>query len=384
MKLEILQENLNHGLTIASRVISSKPQLAILSHILLEAKDGSLTLTASNQETTVVIRIGAKVTVPGQFTVPGRTLTEIVSSLSAEKISLDLADTMLTLKAGGFKSIINGTPAGQYPALVPKLGSEKPFLELPPSIFQNLIAKAVFAAALDESRAALTGVLFKFVGSGLILAATDGFRLSTLKLEKINRKEKDETSLIIPARALLEVTRVLSEEKGEKPEDNKTTKVTISILEETNQILFDLDDIKIYSKLIAGTFPDFEKIIPSNFDIKLTTTAEELTKTIRLASIFARESANIVKLNITSGKMVVSANAPQVGENESVVDVKTEGQSQDLTIAFNYRYFLDFLAAIGSVGEITIDFTSPTAPGVFRLASDPNFLHLIMPVRVQS
>jgi len=134
-----------------------------------------------------------------------------------------------------------------------------------------------------------------------------------------------------------------------------------------------------------SNFPNFEKIIPAESSVRIKIPSEELLKGIRLAAIFARDSANIVKLKIAGSKLKIMANAAQVGENESEIDIEVDkGSGEDFQIAFNFRYLLDFLTSLGSkAADVTIDFTTPLAPGVFHLPSDKNFLHLIMPVRVQ-
>ncbi|MCL4389979.1 MAG: DNA polymerase III subunit beta [Patescibacteria group bacterium] len=372
MKLEVLQENLNHGLTQTTRVLANKPQVAILSHVLLKTGDGKLIIITSNQETTIVTQIGAKIIAPGQFTVPGRTFFEIISSLSAEKVTLELNGQSLSVKTGNFSAKINGTPATEYPNRLPEKTSQVAPWTIGSKELMDVITKTVFCTSSDESRAALTGVLLQpTADDDLTLAAADGFRLSVLKI-----KTKLKDKFIVPAKALNEVAKVLSEVKQEE-------EINIFFLDQSHQILFDFGEIKIYSHLISGNFPEFEKIIPSNFDIRITTEAREFSKTIRLASIFARESANIIKLKIKNQKLVVSANAPEVGENESEMDVKTEGTNGEFSIAFNYRYLQEFLAAIGGNGEIIMEFSGPTAPGTFRFAPDLDFLHIIMPVRVQ-
>lgn len=373
MKFEILQENLNYALNLISRILVSKPQLPILSHLLLAASDNKLTLTGSNQETTMVTEIGAKVVTPGQFTLPGRTLSEIISSLTADRITLELSGSMMAVSAGGFKATINGTPASEYPSLVPSSSSKTVSWEVGAADFGSLVTKTVFSAATDEGRAVLTGVLFKLVDDRLTVAATDGFRLSKVQSEKVSQQTKSD--LVIPAKTLLEIARILTE--------TKIDKVKINLVEESNQITFDLGETKVYSSLIAGNFPDFEKIIPAKAAYTLSLDADQFLKAVKLSSIFARESANIVKLKLNNDILVISANAPQVGENESEVEVKRSGEREDLAIAFNFHYLLDFLSAAG-LGEMIIELTGPTAPGVFKTASDPNFLHLIMPVRVQS
>lgn len=381
MKLDILQENLNHALALANRVLVSKPQIPILSNILLVAKNGKLTLTASNLETSLIVETGTKITTEGQFTVPGHTFFEIISSLSAEKILLEEQKGSLIIKSGSFHGRVNGLGASEYPKLSSDtILNQDNYWEIDKEEFQQALVKVIFSAATDDGRAALTGILFKPKEKGLTLAATDGFRLSVVDLAKANPgKKQTPAPIIIPARSLTELFHILDQKETETKD--KTVKIFIS--ETENQIFFDLGDIKIFSRLIAGNFPDYEKIIPSDSSFRIVTTTEELSKTVRLASIFARESANIVKFKISGSKLYISANAAQVGENESTIDVSVAGENraEEFAIAFNYRYLLDLLGVIN--GEVTMEFSGPIAPGVFHSSSSPNFLHIIMPVRVQ-
>ncbi len=382
VQVEILQENLNHSLSVINRVIASRPQIPILANILIEAKEGKLFLTASNLETSVVVESGAKIVTEGEFTVPGRTLSEIISSLPADKILLEVVEGSLLVKAGSFHARVNGVSAAEYPRLSEKATlDEGNYWEIDKKELLKGLTKTLFSAAGDESRAVLTGVLFKSQEKGLTLVSADGFRLSVVSLDKVTSSKKEPSlSLILPSRSLSEVVRILSDQASDK--DSQTIKIFISSTE--NQVYFDLANIKIFSRLIAGNFPDYEKIIPSKSSLKVTASAEELSKAVRLASIFARDSANIVKFKVKDLKLKISANAAQVGENESEINVTLEGEDQEeeFTIAFNYRYLLDFLA-VGN-GEVVMEFSGAVASGVFRFSASPNFLHLIMPVRLQN
>lgn len=380
MKLEVLQENLAHALSLCSRVLSTRPQIPILSHFLLLATQTGLEITASNSETTIVVTIGAKIDATGSFTVPGRTFQDLVASLPPGKILLELLDSQLKVKSANFTGKVNGTPASEFPSLTATQES-KCIWQIDAAIFQDAVTKTVFSCATDESRAILTGVLFKRLDSGgLTLVATDGFRLSQIILNDLKIPEVDLGTVVIPAKTILELTRIFSE----KMEDKKPPLLNISFLV-NGQVLFVVGDIKIYSRIISGNFPNFEKIIPSESSIQITTSPEELSKAVKIASVFARESANIVRLTLDDSKLLISANAAQVGENETDIDVEVnKGSGQALQIAFNYRYILDFLNSLTKTSKITLDFTTALAAGVFHSQSDSNFLHLIMPVRVQT
>ncbi|MBI3887505.1 DNA polymerase III subunit beta [Candidatus Microgenomates bacterium] len=369
MKLELLQENLKTGLSIVSRVIASHPQIPILTNVLLKASSGELEIVASNTETTISTKIGAKVEISGEFTVPGKMFVELIGGLSLEKISLVVNDGILEVSGGKFKAKINGTPASEFPKLA-NLENETKW-EINVAAFQSVLGQTVFCSAMDESRAVLTGVLFRFEGANLILAATDGFRLSVNKIPFTG--DKSEAKFIVPSKTLTEVCRLLT---------GKSFVLNYSAL--SNQVVFDFGDTKIYSRLISGNFPDFEKIIPSTSILKVDISTEELNRSVKIASVFARESSNILKFVIGKGKFSVMANSSQTGENENEIEVVFEkGEGEDFVIAFNYKYLSDLLNNINS-SNITMEFNGPLASGVFRLPKDPNFLHIIMPVRVQN
>lgn len=374
MTFEVLQENLNHALLILSKVLANKAQLPLLSNILIRTLNGQLELTASNMETTIVTLVGAKIEEEGDFTVPGRMLLETVSGFSAEKITMSCEEGILLVSGGKFKAKINGVPASQYPDLFSGLKkTEGVVCNLDKKNFQKAVSQTIFVAATDESRPVLTGILFNFNDTSLILGATDGFRLSvnTISLDK----KMEANKFIIPVKALTEVNRLLSE--------YKETKFEVVFYSESGQVLFNLGDTKIYTRLISGNFPDYEKIIPTECSIKIVIARDELLKAVKLAAVFARESANIVKLKLEDKKLKISTNASQVGENESEVEVEIEKESgEEFTVAFNFKYLLDLLSNTEG-SEITAEFNGSLASGVFKLPSDPNFLHIIMPVRVQ-
>ncbi len=178
--------------------------------------------------------------------------------------------------------------------------------------------------------------------------------------------------MVLPARTLLEVARVVADEEKDE--------LGISITPEASQLIFATREIEIVSRLIEGNFPDFEKIIPSEGKTKVSVDKEELTRAARMAAIFARESANIVKFKVESSQLEVSANTAQVGDNKSLLEAKVEGEKSE--IAFNSRYLLDFLNVVGAE-RVSFEMSGALNPGVFQPAGEPGFLHIIMPVRVQ-
>lgn len=367
MKVEILQENLSKVLSSTSRIISSRVQLPILSNILLETEEGRLKISATNLETGVSYWLGAKIENEGKTTAPSKILTEFILSLPPDKIELFLEKSSLLVKSGNFSAKFACLPAEEFPPY-PK-AKEKEILAPPKKDFLEALSQVVFSAAQDEGRPILAGVKI-FEEEGLVLAATDGFRLSVKKISR--GRTKLEKPLIIPAKTLTEVARIMIEAKEEE--------VGIGQAEEGNQIIFSLKEARIYSRLIEGEFPDFTKIIPSSFTTKAILDKEKFSRAIRLASIFSRGEANIVRLKFEKDSLTVSANAPQVGENKSVIETGVEGEGGE--IAFNFRFLLDFLNSI-SQEEIIFEMSGPLSPGVLKPVGDESLLHLIMPVRLQ-
>lgn len=368
MKVSVLQENLAKSLSIVSRSTTTRTQLSILANILLVTEKGKLKLSATDLETGVNFYLGAKIEAEGAITIPAKVILELITSLPAGKVVLETKGDLLKLSSGKFKAELNGLAAAEFPK-IPSF-SGKPTLSFEMKGFKEIIDQVAFAAATDEGRPVLTGVKLSLDEGRLVLAATDGYRLSVRKVEdkgiKVGKK-----SLIIPARTLQEVVRI-------KEEGN----VKILLTKKSNQVIFGFEDVEVVTRLIEGEFPSFEKIIPQEKKTSLVVDREEMMNAVKVAAIFARETANIVKLEVNKDQLQISANAPQVGSNVSEIEVKTEGQEKMNKIAFNFRYLLDYLNSIADE-EVVFEMTGPLNPGVFKSKGNNSFLHVIMPVRVQ-
>lgn len=372
MKLQVLQENLSHALAIASRFASTKAQLPVLANILLSAKKSKLLVSATNLETSISLFVGAKVESGGELTVPSRVVTDLISNLPGGPITLEVKKEQLKITTSGFTSKVSGMNSADFPSVSQQLG--KGPLIFPKEKLINALGSVLFATSIDETRPILTGVLFIFKKGELILVATDGFRLSQKRLRLAKLKQQKQNRLILPKGVLSELLRLSSEEE----------EIGFSWKEGDNQVVFRVPNAILSSRVIEGEFPDFEKIIPETFKIKINLDREELLRAVRLASVFARDAANVVKISVKKDSMLLSAESSQAGSQETQVDAKVEGElgKRDFTVAFNYRFLEDFLGA--SRGEeIQIEFFDSSSPGVFTNPKDPDFLHLMMPVRIQ-
>jgi len=374
MKLSILQENLAKGLSVVNRFIINKSQLPILNNILIKTDQGQLKLSATNLEIGINFWLGAKVEKEGEICVPAKVLTEYINSLPPEKVNLLVDKNSLNINSSTYQADFVTLSSSEFP-IIPTL-NKKPDLIFSSQDLAGAINQVCFAAGQDEARPALTGILIKVKKDGLLLVATDGYRLSLKKiketkgLEKILDKQKE---LLIPSRALIEVGKIIND-------SNQEEQLGLSITPQNNQIIFSNKNLEIISRLIEGKFPDFEKIIPDKNSTKITIDTESFFQAVRTAAIFARESANIIKLDFKNNQVELSSNSPQVGENKIKLEVKMDGKGGK--IAFNYRYLLEFLNSVKSE-LITLEMNTSLDPGVFKQADDASFLHIIMPIRIQ-
>ena len=373
MKLSLLQENLNLALTNVSRFVSSKNQLPILGNILISTDQGRLKLSATNLELSINYWIGAKIEQEGSITVPSKEITEYISYLSAGKLDLFLnqENSFLTISSDKTESKFTTAPSTDFPEF-PKVDNNSLF-EIDLSIFSQSISQIAFSAALDDTRPVLTSILCQFSQDNLTLVATDGFRLSFKKIkldQEIKLKDNQPITVLVPARSLIEVTKLAKNNQ----------KIKIGLTSDNHQIVFILDDIELSSRLIEGEFPNYEKLIPDSYTTKVFINRDELLQSVKIASVFAKESANVVKVNIKNNNLELSANAPQIGQNKVNLETKTEGEN--LEIAFNFKFLTDFLLVCKS-SEILIELNESLTPVFFHDQSDSSFTHIIMPVRLQ-
>lgn len=368
MKLTVLQENLVKAVIRTNRVIASKPPLPALSSLLLNANKEGLVVTASSLETTEAVSVRAKVEKEGGLCVPAKIFSELVSSLPQDTVALEEKEGSLLVSCGGVRASVAGLSAGEFPAVGKTPAKEEKALEKDRLVY--ILSLLLFAASTDEGRPLLTGVKIIQGGEGAALAATDGYRLSVYRSGLGLAKD---TNLVIPARALGEGVRACQEEKEDK-------EVFISDAGD-GQLVLRVGDTTIVTRRIDGEYPNFEKIIPSKHTTSAALDVVQLTKAVKSASIFARDSANIVRLRVAHNLLTISANTPQVGENTVEVDAKTEGEDGD--IAFNSRFLLELLSNFPGE-ELVFEMTGALNPGAFKSPKDPSFLHIIMPVRVQN
>ncbi len=366
MKFEILTENLNTALNAVSHSVPSRAQLPILSNVLLIAEKEGLELVATDLEMSVRIWVGAKVINEGRVCVPARTLAELVATLpKTGVVELTTEGDSLKLICHKTKAQLQTIQADEFP-VVPKFEGE-PILVISTKEILDSLSQILVAASKDDTRPVLTGLSWKKIDGGVRLAATDGFRLSVTQLLL---PISVDLNCIIPARALAELARLVG----------KDTNGSVEVKVETDkqQVVFRLGSIELVSRLLAGEFPVFDQILPKAHTSRIRMDREELLEALKRATIFARDTANTVRLKAAEGHVTISATSAQLGQSESEVEVDLEGEPVE--VAFNSRYLIEYLNAINE-DSVVWETEGGLKPGVFKLQKNP-FIHVIMPMRV--
>ncbi len=362
MLLTVLQKDLAKALNHTSRFVSARAQLPILANVKLLAKGTKLTIQATNLEMSCSTSIGAKMEKEGEVAVNSKVISDLVTSLRAEKITLSSEGESLKLEAEGFKGSLSGLNTSDFPEIPSSIESE---IALPKENLVSAVESTIFSCASDLGRPALAGVLMIFKGSELSLVASDGFRLSRKTIEI---KGSEDKKIILPKSILFELVRIATDAK----------KISLEVKEGDKQVIFALDDTILSSRLVEGEYPPFEKIIPTTSSISVSVDKGDFQAIVKTAAVFARDAANVVTLQIGEDSLKVSAESARSGNQESAVAAKVEGPVLD--IPYNYRFIEEFLGVVEGV-NVVMKFNNTTSPGVFLDAGDENYLHLIMPVK---
>ena len=367
MKFTVRPAQLASALNLVSRAINTKSTLPVLNNVLLHVRDGMLSLSTTNLEIAITHWIPVENAVEGSVTVPVKLLAEYTSLLRSDTMNAELRDGYtLHLEGEGFRTDMKGIAADEFP-LIPEVEKESEF-RLPVATFAEAVAQTAFASAITDTRPVLAGVYFNIQGDTVKLVATDSYRLAEKTIELL--EPAGDAKMIVPARTIMELGRIL-------PKYEETVRVVSS----RNQVLFELADVRLISRLIEGQFPPYEQIIPKEWKCRAGVETEELLTVTRRAALFVRESAHSVKFvfDPDNGKILLSATQDQVGGEAGEVRADLEGERME--IAFNGQYLVDALTNMGAP-EVRIDILGESSPGVVRPVESDDYLHIIMPLKV--
>jgi DNA polymerase-3 subunit beta len=380
-----LQEQLQRALSLVSRAVASKTALPVLGNVLLVAEDDRLELSATNMEIGISTSISASLEQAGKLTVDARLLSEFVSTLPNETVHLtaDKDRSLLSVKCGRDHASINGIPADDFP--VNPAQSDASFaLEVDAHLLREMIAQVEFAAATDDSRPVLAGVLLRFEDKQITLAAADGFRLA-VRHGELEASVGERTSLIAPARAIRELGRLIGD---------SSDPIQLAVTANQGQLIARIGPVgepggtEFHSRLIDGTFPDYKQIIPKEFGTKVEMGRDALLNAVRRASYFARDANDAIRFDVRPdadsgepGLVEISAKAAERGDSQSFVDATIDGP--EMQVAFNSRYLTDVLGVIRQ-GRVQLGLNGPNQAGVVRLSGSDEYSHVIMPMVIGS
>jgi DNA polymerase III subunit beta len=377
MKFTCTQENLIQGLSVASHITGKSINLPILGNVLIKTDGGNLKLSATNLEMAISTMVRGKTDAEGEYTVPAKLFSDFVSLLPQGKVELELNEEGLRVEAQGQETIMRGLPATEFP-LIPKLAKTKG-VSFKAEDLRRAIGQVVFAVSSSESRPELSGVACWFGGKigkkkvGFI--ATDSYRLAERVIEP--SEDQGEAKLIVPSRTMLEIGRILSSYKDELgvPE-------TVEWITTENQLVVSFGQTELISRLIEGSFPDYQNIIPEQFKTQAVLDRAEFQKAVRAASLFSRQGLYDIHLDFkpADGSLTIRSADQGTGKTSMTLTGDVTGEATTLTV--NYRYVTDGLSAITSP-KIRLSLNDAMSPMMVLPEGDKTeaYRYLVMPIR---
>lgn len=362
MKLQVTQENLNKALGTVARVANTRGTLPVLANVLIRTVNNRLSIAATNLDIAITYYIGAKVAEEGAITTPARLMQDFVSSLPGGVIDLSLEEYRLHISTDQYQSVINGVAADEFPVM-PAIEGGKTWTVAAADLKKSL-QQVIMAASSDEARPVLTGVYVHSLEGGLYMAATDSYRLA----EKRFAESTEDVELLIPVSAMQDLLRIVSDFEG-----------IVTVMSDESQVQFKIGDVELVARLIEGKYPPYRSLVPQSFATTATLKRADLLNVTKVSSLFARESAGSITINVDESQQNLSIRsvASQLGENTATADAKVTGSG---AVTLNSRYLLDALHAL-SGDEVSFCFNGKLEATLLKDPQQDDYLHIIMPLK---
>lgn len=371
MKLKIKQRILMEHLNYVIKGISNKNLIPILNCIKFDLTKEGLYLLSTDNEIAIKTFIDKKdieeIDTLGEIVISGRYIYDIIKKFGNEIVSIEEvidSQVLITTSKSSFK--LNCNNVSEFPNI--DLEFSKNPIKINQQAFKTTINQTIFATSNQESRPVLTGINFKLSNESLECTATDSYRLAK-KVIHIDGELKENVDIIVPSKNLLEVVKLLNE-------DDKTLDMHIF----TNKIIFNFNTITIMSRLINGSYPDTNKLIPSEFDLKIKVNLNDLYNAIDRASLLTNEEEkNIIKFETKDSNVIISSNIPEIGFVEENVDIE-KSKDSEIKIAFSSKFMMDAIKVFDSE-EIELKFNGDIKPIIITDGVSETLLQLILPIR---
>ena len=348
-----------------TKAISSKTTNPVLEGIKLTAENDTVKLSATDLELVIEKTIKVEAKVEGEAVVPGKFFSEFVRKLTNDKIELELNDkNQLKINYTDSESVVQCYNVAEFPNL--ELQGEKEHFVLSKKDFKSLVTKSIFSTALDDTRPILKGVCFEISKTEITAVGLDGYRLALVK--KPVKESSVETRIVVPAKSLTEISKFLEDSDDD-----------VKICVQKNFLMVEIDNTKIISRLIEGDFINYRQIVPTEFSTSIIISRAMFEEAIERSSILSRiDRNNLVKFEIKEKLLTLTSNS-DIGNIRENIGVALKGN--DLTIAFNSRYFSEGLRTM-TEEAIKISFNTPSSPCVVTPVDSDEYLYLILPVRI--
>ena len=365
MKFTCPAPALIEGLQIVVKALPSHTTNDILNGILIEAINGELTLTCSDERITIITRIEAEISEDGRGVVPGKLFNEVIRRLSDGDIDITMNDRYLfTVRGSGSRTNISGKDPDLYPAL--PIIDEEHEISLPQDMLKDMIEKTEFAIAIEDMREMLTGAFLEIKNGDVSMVGLDGYRMAVRRARCADVMES--CSAIIPGRAVGDIGKLLS--------DDPEAFASLSL--GGGKLHIRLEATEIFVILLSGDYINYRAIVPAVFSTKVTVDLAPFRKAVDRASLIAREgNNNLLVLKIAAGEMAIESRS-EIGDVFEKLDVQHVGS--DMSIAFNVKYLTDVVRSIDAE-QVTFSMNSPISPCIITPVGDPDYLHLVLPVR---
>lgn len=377
MEITILQKNLHQGLAVVGHIAGKNINMPILNNILINAKDGLITLAATNLEIGLTRQVRGKTVKNGEITVDAKVFSDYIALLPNEKIDIKLDKQNLKISCQKYNTTIKGQESQDFP-VIPQI-EKKIGISFGLNELKTALSQILFAINPSDNRLELTGVLFDINQKTINLVATDSFRLAKREVAfQLELGEIDSAGLkiIVPLKTMQELSRIIGSTNDVLSEEGDQIKMFIT----DNQVLFVYQGIEMVSRLIEGHYPDYDQVMPVNFKTETIIDRGELSRVIKMASIFSANSTNAIDLLIDSGqqKIIVEAVAGQVGSQQAELSAKVDGQNN--SVRLNYRYLLECLNVLPA-SQISMKLVDDVAACQLSLPGSDEYQYIIVPLR---